>query len=149
MVVKELSIFNCDANRLFYEVMCSKSLFYVTRPLVKFIETSEYPIPEKWRDGKYLVKMKLLGIVPFAKQWIVIETDEANHHLLDDGYSRLIKRWRHDIYVIEIGENKALYIDHVDIKAGVLTPFVYLYACIFYRHRQKRWGKLIENNWIY
>ena len=149
VIVKEVSIFDCDANRLFNEVMHSKSLFYVTKPLVKFIETSEYPIPKKWRDGKYLVKVKLLGIIPFAQQWIVIRTDEARCHLLDDGYSRLIKRWHHDIYVVEIGGNKVLYIDLVDIRAGLLTPFVYLYACVFYRHRQKRWRKLIANNWAY
>jgi len=30
----------------------------------------------------------------------------------------------------------------VTIKAGVLTPFVWLFARLFYAHRQRRWATL-------
>jgi hypothetical protein len=33
--------------------------------------------------------------------------------------------------------------DRVDIRAGLLTPFIWLFAQGFYRWRQYRWGRLL------
>jgi hypothetical protein len=149
MLVKVMSVFNCDSEKLFNELKKSKSLVYIGRPLVKFVQLPEHPLPEVWEDGKYLIKMYILGVIPFGKQWIVISVHNENKHIRDNGYSNLIKKWDHNIYLKDIGNNKTLYVDTIDINAGILTYFIVLFANVFYRLRQKRWIKLINNKFNY
>ena len=144
-----MSVFDCDSEELFMEIKRTKSLIYITKPLVKFVQLPEHPLPELWEEGKYLVKMYILRFIPFGKQWIVISIDNNKLHIRDNGYSKLIKKWDHNIYLKDIGNNKTLYADTIDINAGVLTIFVVLFASIFYRCRQKRWNKLIKNKFNY
>ncbi|MCP2040530.1 ligand-binding SRPBCC domain-containing protein [Neisseria sp. HSC-16F19] len=63
--------------------------------------------------------------------------------LLDDGYSPLIRRWRHTITIVPQGQG-CLYRDTVEIDAGILTGLVGMFAKAFYRHRQKRWQQLVQ-----
>ncbi|WP_108672431.1 hypothetical protein [Peribacillus acanthi] len=149
MWVKVMSVFNCDADELFKEVKNTKSLMYIGKPLVKFVQLPKHPLPELWKEGRYLLKMYILGFIPFGKQWIVISVDNDIKHIRDNGYSKLIKKWDHNIYLKDIGNNKTLYVDTIDINAGILTIFIVLFAQIFYRLRQKRWSKLINNKFNY
>lgn len=149
MLVKVMSIFNCDSEELFREVKKTESLFYIAKPLIKFVQLPEHPLPELWEEGKYPVKMYILGFIPFGKQWIVISIDNNNLRMRDNGYSKLIKKWDHNIYLKGVGENKTLYTDTIDINAGILTIFIAMFANIFYRWRQKRWRRLINNHFNY
>lgn len=149
MLVKVMSIFNCDSDKLFSEVKKTKSLIYIVKPLVRFVEVPEHPLPEVWKENNYLIKMYIFGFIPFGKQWIVISVDNDNKNIRDNGYSKLIKKWDHNIYLKDIGNNKTLYVDTIDINAGILTPLIVLFANILYRLRQKRWTKLINNAFNY
>ena len=106
-------------------------------------------MPEVWEDGKYLVKMYIFGNIPFGKQWIVISLYDEEKRIRDNGYSHLIKKWDHNIHIKDICSDKTHYVDTIDIKAGILTIFVVLFANLFYRERQKRWRKLIHNQFNY
>ncbi len=44
----------------------------------------------------------------------------------------------------KIEQNKLLYTDEIEIKAGMLTPAIWIFARLFYRHRQKRWKMLLK-----
>ncbi|MDQ0114865.1 hypothetical protein [Paenibacillus harenae] len=149
MLVKVMSVFNCDSEKLFHEVKKSKSLVYIGKPLVKFVQLPKHPLPEVWEDGKYPIKMYILGFIPMGKQWIVISVHNDNKRIRDNGYSNLIKKWDHNIHLTDIGDNKTLYVDTIDINAGILTYFIVLFANVFYRWRQKRWRKLINNKFNY
>ena len=37
----------------------------------------------------------------------------------------------------------------LSFRAGVLTPFIWLFAQLFYRHRQSRWRRLVANGFDY
>ena len=144
-----MSVFNCDSEELFREVKKTESLFYIAKPLIKFVQLPEHPLPELWEEGKYPVKMYILGFIPFGKQWIVISIDNSNLHIRDNGYSKLIKKWDHNIYLKGVGKNKTLYTDTIEINADILTIFIAMFANIFYRWRQKRWRRLINNHFNY
>ena len=144
-MITEMSLFDCEKDALFAEVMKSASFFYVSRPMVMFKADTANPIPEIWAEGQYLVSMKLFGFVPLGKQWINISIDKENCHLRDDGHSALIEKWLHNIYISAAERGKTLYVDVVEIDAGPFTPLVFLYAKAFFRHRQRRWHKLIDN----
>ena len=108
-----------------------------------------YEIPQNWDEGKYLVKMYIFGFIPFGSQWIVISIDDQMKHIRDNGYSKLIKKWDHNIYVNNLDKGRTLYLDTIEIKAGILTPIIGLFAHIFYRVRQRNWKKIINNNFKY
>jgi hypothetical protein len=149
MLVKVKSVFDCDSEDLFREIKKTNSLIYVAKPLVRFVQLPEHPLPELWEEGKYVVKMYILSFIPFGKQWIVISIDNNKLNMTDNGYSKLIKKWDHTISLKNVGNNKTLYADTIDINAGGLTIFVVLFAHVFYRWRQKRWNKLIQNKFTY
>ena len=148
-MVRITSIFNCDCEKLFNEIKKTRSLFYIAKPLIKFVHRPYSPLPERWEEGKYHFKMYLLGCIPLGTQWIVMSIDESNMCLIDNGYSRLIKNWDHKFFVEKIGNKKTLYVDEINIRAGILTPFIVLFGNRFFRIRQRNWKKLINNGLNY
>ncbi|AUH32298.1 hypothetical protein [Paracoccus tegillarcae] len=54
----------------------------------------------------------------------------------------MIRRWTHLISVEPTGDG-TLSSDHVEIDAGILTPFIAAFAHWFSGHLQKRWRKLV------
>lgn len=69
--------------------------------------------------------------------------------MLDDGHGELIRTWRHLITVDNAEGEKTLYTDTVKVQAGMLTFFIWVFANIFFWHRQRRWKKLIQNKFSY
>lgn len=72
--------------------------------------------------------MVLMGFIPFGKQRIVISVDNEMKHIRDNGYSKLISRWDHNLYLKTIGSNKTLFADTIDIDAGIFTIFIVGFA---------------------
>lgn len=138
---------DCAADSLYDEVKKSKTMIRIAKPFIKFVQLPDYPLPEVWQEGKYLVQLLLLGFVPFGKQWIVIVPD-AKYQLRDNGYSRLIRKWHHTIRIEDCGNSQTRYTDTVEIEAGLLTPLVYAFANLFFRWRQRQLKKLVNTNFI-
>ncbi|MCK5223235.1 hypothetical protein KAR04_00570 [Candidatus Calescamantes bacterium] len=57
---------------------------------------------------------------------------------------KIAKVWNHTIIIEKDTDGNARYTDIVEIKAGVVTFFVYLFAQLFYRHRQRKWKNLLK-----
>ena len=125
-------------------------LIHVAAPLVKFIPCGTKQLPEMWEESTYCVSLRLFGFIPFGKQAIAVSYPETSKGfcLRDSGHSRLIKRWDH-LITIEPSGVGTLYRDHVTIEAGVVTFFIWAFAQLFYRHRQRRWRQLVANGFSY
>jgi ligand-binding SRPBCC domain-containing protein len=126
-------------------------LEYVAAPLVEFEPVDPPSFPERWAREEYRVRMALFGVLPLGEQTIRISkprVDDAEgeqfYRLRDDGSGRLASTWDHLISVRETPDGKTVYTDEVEVEAGLLTPLVWLFAAVFYRHRQRRWRKLVE-----
>ena len=128
----------------------SRVLNYVAAPLVKFVPCGSIQLPELWEDSTYWVSLRLFGFIPFGKQAVVISFPDTpkGFSIRDDGHSMLVKRWDHRITLEPSGVG-TLYRDHVTIEAGVFTFFIWVFAQLFYRHRQRRWRKLVGNGFNY
>ncbi|TGL39167.1 hypothetical protein [Leptospira perdikensis] len=129
----------------------SKTLHYIAKPLIVFEPVNQISFPENWENGEYLTDMKLFGIIPLGNQSVVIEkikeTNQNEFILRDNGYSSLINTWDHWILIRKTKhENLVTYIDRIEIKAGLLTVFIVIFASVFFRWRQFRWKLLIRNN---
>ncbi len=150
MNVKITSIFETNLETVWKHLQKPKLLDFIAKPLVKFNYPNEFVNDETWKVGSYSVQLKLFGLIPIGKQNINIEfpfeNSESFMKLRDNGNSQMINKWDHWIEIEAIDKNKTKYIDEVFIEAGILTPFVWCFAFVFYNWRQFRWKKLIKNN---
>lgn len=132
--------------------LLSPRLFaHVSWPIMRFVPLDPPVMPVQWDQRKYLVKMRLFGCIPFGSQTINVSllADKPGHVLVrDNGYGSLIKRWDHRITLISMQEG-TLYTDRVEIQAGFLTPVVWVFASLFFRHRQRRWRALVNSGFKY
>lgn len=129
------------------EVQTAPLLKHIAWPMVRFIPVGETSLDAFRPGGRYQVKLRLFGFIPFGTQWIVTslhepETGEWPKRLRDNGYSGLISKWDHWITIAPDADGGTHYSDDVEIAAGILTPFIWRFALIFYWHRQRRWRGL-------
>ena len=120
-------------------------LNYVAAGLIKFQPIEPEVLPDRWVPGKYKVRMLAFHIFPIGWQYVGIELPEESDEwfLRDNGRGSIARVWDHQIY-IEPDRAGTRYVDRVSIDAGILTWPVLLYAILFFRHRQRRWRKLVE-----
>jgi hypothetical protein len=150
------TLLDARPERVWEELQRPELLEYVAAPLVAFDPIEPKPFPERWGEDEYRVAMKLFGVVPLGEQSIRTSTVRAEdtdggrfYQLRDDGTGRLAPRWDHLISVRETPDGKTVYTDEIDLNAGMLTPFVWLFAVVFYWHRQRRWRKLVADDFRY
>jgi hypothetical protein len=155
MLIERTIQLPCTPQRCFAEVQTPRLLLHVASPLVRFIPVEPKSLPERWEERQYLVKVRLFGFLPFGQQWVNISgCDRSNEvgqfyvELRDNGRGSLISRWDH-LITIRASEGGCSYTDRVEVRAGALTPCVWLFAWFFYRHRQRRWQQLVTTGFAY
>ncbi|MCU0350865.1 MAG: hypothetical protein MUF43_08550 [Flavobacterium sp.] len=148
MKIKIESTFDADLDFIWQKLILSATLEFIAHPPVKFEAIEPSHLPTIWQIGKYETVLKIFNLIPFGRHFIVIEIPESNNSitktLIDNGYGAIISRWYHVINIKKINEKQTQYIDKVEVKAGILTPFIWLFAYTFYSWRQYRWKKLIS-----
>jgi hypothetical protein len=140
----------CSFDRAVEQAKTSRLLRYVAHPLVHFEPLDPPAFPDEWSVRTYWVKLKLFGFLPFGKQAIAISvlSDKHSFTIRDAGHSAIIKVWDHRMKICR-GSNSASYQDEIEIRAGLLTPLVWLFAHVFYRHRQHRLRRLAACDFDY
>lgn len=123
------------------------TLLYVTRGMLGFRPTPSNTTPfqgARWRTGDTVeVRLWLLNLVPMWTHSLrVARIDEAAREIESHERGGVVIRWNHLIQVERLPDGRARYTDQLDIRAGVLTAAVVLFAQLFYRYRQMRWRKL-------
>lgn len=100
--------------------------------------------------------MRLFGWLPLGTQWVAISTERVDttpgrqqYILRDNGHGQLAKVWDHIITLRETEDGQTHYTDQVTVRAGLLTPFIWFFASIFYRYRQYRWRRLVQAGFAY
>jgi hypothetical protein len=105
--------------------------------------------PEIWKPGDYTVRIYLFGKIPFGKHTIRISyprpPSQDSFLLRDNGGGQMVQIWSHLVTIQRMNSECTLYKDEVHIKAGKLTFFVWLFAQYYYRHRQRRWKRVIKS----
>lgn len=93
--------------------------------------------------GTSSFRFRLFGVIPFGTHTIHIvrfdpagvSSREGNEH---------VPVWNHDILMDPLDADHTRYTDRVEIQAGWKTVFVWLWANLFYAHRQRRWIRLLK-----
>jgi hypothetical protein len=139
------SIIYANADKMWEELQKSSSLMYIASPIIKFKSQDGSELPAKWEVGKkYSLKIFALHIIPLGKHYIVVKSiDAKSNQIFSNESGSLTKTWNHLVRVERLSENMLKYTDEIEIEAGMLTVFVWMFAQIFYRHRQQKWKRLL------
>lgn len=150
MLLQISTTLSCSLETAIAQVKKPQLLFYVAKPIVQFRPIDPSTLPENWTEGTYWVALKVLDIIPFGRQAIRISfpSVKTGFAIRDNGYSAVIRTWDHTITIVEAQEG-CRYEDRIEVAAGLLTPFVWLFARMFYTHRQRRWRRLVRRSFNY
>jgi hypothetical protein len=134
----------CGPDAVWDEVKRSRLLKEVCAPLVTFRETAGRALPDAWPEGQtILVNSWLFGLVPLGTRVIrFVRVDAAAGEIVTRERDPLVRRWDHTISVRPAANGRTRYRDEVIVEAGLLTPLVWLFAQVLYRHRQRRWRRV-------
>lgn len=149
------TVLDASAQRIWDEVRKPGLLNYVAAPMQVFEPLEPATLPEFWTEGKYLVRLWFLGLLPLGKQWIVICFPEKEQHargeykLRDLGHGDLTTNWDHVITIKARPDGRTDYSDEVEIRAGLMMAAVWCFAWAFYHHRQRRWRRLVAAGFDY
>jgi hypothetical protein len=146
MKVHVESIFDCPPEMVWAEVQTPRLLLEVIRPLLRFVPPRGTQFPANWKAGQtFFGRTYVLSLLPFGLHSILIErVDAKQREIQSRERDRWIRRWDHLISVRETEDGRTRYSDEIEIQAGVLTPLVWLFAQVFYRHRQRRWRRVVQ-----
>jgi hypothetical protein len=138
------TVLPCPAEKVWDELQRPALLREITRPLFRFLPAKPPQFPERWSDGATLhFRGYLFGIIPLGIHSIFLERiDPVEREIQSREKDALVPRWDHLIRVRPTDDGETLYSDEIIIEAGWLTPFVWLFAQAFYRHRQRKWRRI-------
>ena len=117
---------------------------YVARPLLMF--TPADGGIEEWQAGKTMrFRLRILGVLPMGLHTVRLETiDSAAYTMQTRENSKLIPVWDHSITVVSAEDGLSRYTDSLAIGAGWRTGFIYWFAKLLFRHRHRRWLRLLR-----
>lgn len=142
MIVRKTSLFPACREEVFEKLQRLKTLQYIASPYASFVPVDENT-EMVWQVGSTSsFRFKLFGVIPFGTHKIRIERFDIDG-IQSREHNEHVPVWDHKITLRDVG-NQTEYTDEVDIKAGLKTPFIWLWAKAFYAHRQRKWIKLLK-----
>jgi hypothetical protein len=86
-------------------------------------------------------------VVPVGRHYIDVKLIDGQYReIFTNEHGSLAKMWNHRIRVEPLSNSVVRYTDEIEIGAGILTPLIWVFAHIFYRHRQRRWKNLLARS---
>lgn len=121
-----------------------QSLRYVAKPLLCF----RGDLPDRWPGPGEVVhveRMMFLCVIPaWSHELRIVRFDQDEYEILSNERGGPVRVWNHLIKLEPLSEGRCLYTDELEVHAGALTPFIWLFAHLFYRYRQMRWRSLAQ-----
>ena len=141
--IKVSTVFPATAAEVWEKMQQPETLCYIAAPFVVF-----EPLGEGlgiWREGRAAdFRLKIFGLISFGghririaqadRDTFTVQTHESGTHL---------RAWNHRIALQPLGESRTRYTDEIEVDAGWKTAAVYGFGVLFFRHRQRRWLRLL------
>jgi len=136
----------CSEDQLWQKIIEPGSLQFVASPILRFVPVGGGGLTGEWQVGiPYHLKLYFLKRIPLGPHTIqLMRIDKAANKIVSQESGRLARSWKHIIRFQEVAPGVVHYTDEIEIRAGWLTPFIWLFAQVFYRHRQRRWKVLLR-----
>ena len=144
MIATIQTYFNTSTEKAWNTLKKKDTFLFITHGFLGFIGSKNWP--EEFYEGQEIdTRFVFFHIFPAWKHYLrVVRLDNNRKELYSNEKGGPIKIWNHLIKIEPEKDQKCKYTDQIEIKAGLLTPFVWGYAHVFYRYRQHRWKKLIQ-----
>lgn len=135
-----------NADAFWEKLKDPMSLYFVALPIISFDGIADATHGENWKEGEtYQLSMRYFGRIPAGTQTVTMVTiDDTRRRIVTDESGGVAKKWIHTMELIAPHGDWVHYHDTLEIEAGIKTPFLWLFAQIFYRHRQRRWSELMQ-----
>lgn len=148
MLVKVSTTLPCTSAELWRKIIEPASLQFVASPILAFVPQSDGDLSGQWQvDTPYHLKLYFLKIIPLGRHTIkLVKLDKETNTIISRESGHLARVWNHTISFHDREPGSLNYTDEIEIKAGWLTPGIWLFAQLFYRHRQRRWKVLLRSN---
>ena len=144
MTVRKSSVFPATEQEIYQKLQKLKTLQYIAYPFATF-EPVNGDNQLVWSAGTVSsFKFKLFGWIPFGVHAIKVIRFGLEEGILTRETNKHVAVWNHEITLEKLDENTTRYTDIVEIDAGWKTVLVYLWAGCFYKHRQKKWIKMLR-----
>lgn len=146
MTVRKTSLFPADRHKVFRHLQKLSTLQEIAWPYATFtpVDGSGDAI---WKPGSTSAyKFRLFGRIPFGTHIIHVVRFDDTDGILTHERNEHVPVWNHEIILREVSEKTCEYTDQVEIGAGWKTFFIYLWACRFYAHRQRKWIRLLKRS---
>jgi hypothetical protein len=147
MLARISTTFDSTTQQLWDEISRPASLRFVAAPLLHFEPLVPGELDGEWVVGKtYTLRLSLLGFLPAGEHRITLANIDREANLIESKESgALAPVWNHTIRFHPLENGQLHYTDEIEIQAGLLTGIIWVFAHLFYRHRQRRWKKLLRS----
>lgn len=127
-----------------WQMLTRKSTFlYITRGMVGYSGAEAWPERLFCPRALIVTKLRLLHFLPPTPHVVeIVRVDDAAMQVETSERGGPVRSWKHQMKVEALRSDLCRYTDRVEIQAGLLTPAVWIFACIFYYYRQMRWRML-------
>jgi len=136
-----------SVERVWQAIQSSALLAEASAPLLTFEPIEPAIQPERWTELQRIrLRTFLFGSIALGERTIEVESIDLQSHVIETlERDQVVRRWHHRMAIRPAARSQSLYSDTVDIEAGILTPLVWAFARLLYRHRHRRWRMVIES----
>lgn len=139
------SVFPATQDAIWALLTKVETLQYIAASYATFspVNKDEHMI---WQEGTVArFRLRLFGFIPMGVHTIQVDKfDKSSYSVQTIEGNRTVPVWKHKIVLARKDDFSTHYTDEVELGAGCLTGFVYLWSKAFYRHRQRKWIKLLS-----
>jgi hypothetical protein len=142
--VRISSCFPASAETIWEKLQRVETLQYIAAPFASFKSADGGSMV--WKEGVTArFRLKIFGFLPMGVHTIkVVQFDKTTLSVYTNESNNSVPVWNHRITLMRESAGLTHYSDEVEIYAEWKTPFVYLWSKAFYRHRQKKWLRLLK-----
>jgi hypothetical protein len=146
MLARITTRLSCKEGELWQTIIKPESLQYLAWPILRFAPAESGALDDEWQVEKvYPLKLYFLKFIPMGRHQIqLVKIDKKTSTISSRESGRMARVWDHNIGFYEVAPGEVRYTDGIDIQAGWLTPAVWLFAQLFYRHRHRRLKALLR-----
>lgn len=146
MTARISTVFSCSEAEFWRRWTDPESWNYIVSPMLRAVPVGPVSLEDEWQvDRTYSFQLHLFNLIPLGRHNIkLIKVDKETNTISSEESGSLAPVWIHHIWFRAVPGDRLAYTDEIEIGAGWLTPVIWLIAHLFYRHRHRRWRKLLR-----